>query len=143
MCDYSLQHVASRPAVVPRIAMPVNYVVPSEESLYPVAGIRLGAAQAGIRKPNRYDLLLVEIAAGARAAGVFTQNRFCAAPVLVAIPAALLVMRGYPLVLRQLTRLAGRRRGVVMIVGFARGGASSADRRHRLVACDHRLDPIA
>jgi putative ABC transport system permease protein len=48
-----------------------------------------------------------------------------AAPVLVAIPAALLVMRGYPIVLRQLTRLAGRRRGVVMIVGFARGGAAA------------------
>ena len=48
-----------------------------------------------------------------------------AAPVLVAIPAALLVMRGYPIVLRQLTRLAGRRRGVVMIVGFARGGVAA------------------
>ena len=48
-----------------------------------------------------------------------------AAPVLVAIPAALLVMRGYPVVLRQLTRLAGRRRGVVMIVGFARGGVAA------------------
>src|SRR5207248_4172096 len=48
-----------------------------------------------------------------------------AAPVLVAIPAALLVMRGYPIVLRQLTRLSGRRRGVVMIVGFARGGAAA------------------
>jgi len=44
-----------------------------------------------------------------------------AAPVLVAIPVALLVMRAYPLVLRQLTRLAGRRRGVVMVVGLARG----------------------
>jgi putative ABC transport system permease protein len=48
-----------------------------------------------------------------------------AAPVLVAIPAALLVMRGYPVVLRWLTRLAGRRRGVVMIVGFARGNAAA------------------
>jgi putative ABC transport system permease protein len=48
-----------------------------------------------------------------------------AAPVLVAIPAALLVMRGYPVVLRQLTRLAGRRRGVVMVVGFARGGVAA------------------
>jgi putative ABC transport system permease protein len=48
-----------------------------------------------------------------------------AAPVLVAIPAALLVMRGYPVMLRQLTRLAGRRRGVVMMVGFARGGAAA------------------
>jgi putative ABC transport system permease protein len=48
-----------------------------------------------------------------------------AAPVLVAIPAALLVMRGYPVLLRWLTRLAGRRRGVVLIVGFARGGAAA------------------
>ena len=48
-----------------------------------------------------------------------------AAPVLVAIPAALLVMRGYPLVLRQLTRMTGRRRGVVMIVGLARGSAAA------------------
>jgi putative ABC transport system permease protein len=48
-----------------------------------------------------------------------------AAPVLVAIPAALLVMRGYPLVLRRLTRVTGRRRGVVMIVGLARGSAAA------------------
>ena len=48
-----------------------------------------------------------------------------AAPVLVAIPAALLVMRGYPLVLRQLTRMTGRRRGVVLIVGLARGSAAA------------------
>jgi putative ABC transport system permease protein len=48
-----------------------------------------------------------------------------AAPVLAAIPAALLVMRGYPVVLSRLTRLAGRRRGVVMIVGFARGSAAA------------------
>ncbi len=48
-----------------------------------------------------------------------------AAPVLVAIPAALLVMRGYPVALRQLTRLAGRRRGVVMVVGLARGSVAA------------------
>jgi putative ABC transport system permease protein len=48
-----------------------------------------------------------------------------AAPVLVAIPVALLVMRAYPLVLRQLTRLAGRRRGVVMVVGLARGNSAA------------------
>ena len=48
-----------------------------------------------------------------------------AAPVLVAIPAALLVMRGYPLVLRLLTRVTRRRRGVVMIVGLARGSAAA------------------
>ena len=48
-----------------------------------------------------------------------------AAPVLVAIPVALLVMRAYPVVLRQLTRLAGRRRGVVMVVGLARGNSGA------------------
>ncbi len=48
-----------------------------------------------------------------------------AAPVLVAIPVALLVMRAYPVLLRQLTRLARRRRGVVLLVGFARGRAAA------------------
>jgi putative ABC transport system permease protein len=48
-----------------------------------------------------------------------------AAPVLVAIPVAVLVMRAYPVVLRQLTRLAGRRRGVVMVVGLARGNTAA------------------
>ena len=48
-----------------------------------------------------------------------------AAPVLVAIPVALLIIRAYPLVLRQLARLAGRRRGVVMVVGLARGNAAA------------------
>jgi glutamate N-acetyltransferase/amino-acid N-acetyltransferase len=64
--------------------MPVNYSAPEASSLHPVAGVRLGATQAGIRKADRYDLLLVAIAAGAEVAGVFTRNRFCAAPVIVA-----------------------------------------------------------
>ncbi len=61
--------------------MPVNYATPTPEQLFPVAGIRLGTAAAGIRKPNRRDLTLVELAAGSRVAAVFTANRFCAAPV--------------------------------------------------------------
>ncbi len=48
-----------------------------------------------------------------------------AAPVLAAVPAALLIMRTYPLILRQLSRLAQRRPGVVMVVGFARGSAAA------------------
>ncbi|MEP7084994.1 MAG: bifunctional ornithine acetyltransferase/N-acetylglutamate synthase, partial [Betaproteobacteria bacterium] len=63
--------------------MPVNYSTPAPELLYPVPGVELGAAQAGIKKPGRDDLLVVRLSAGARVAGVFTQNRFCAAPVLV------------------------------------------------------------
>ena len=61
--------------------MPVNYATPAPEALFPVAGVRLGTAEAGIRKKDRRDLTLVELAPGSRAAGVFTQNRCCAAPV--------------------------------------------------------------
>lgn len=63
--------------------MPVNYQTPSPEALHPVAGIRLGVAAAGIRKKDRNDLTVIEVDAGASVAGVFTQNRFCAAPVQV------------------------------------------------------------
>ncbi|NJD35116.1 MAG: bifunctional glutamate N-acetyltransferase/amino-acid acetyltransferase ArgJ [Betaproteobacteria bacterium] len=61
--------------------MPVNYSTPAPEALFPVAGVRLGTAEAGIRKKDRRDLTLIEFAPGSHAAGVFTQNRFCAAPV--------------------------------------------------------------
>jgi glutamate N-acetyltransferase/amino-acid N-acetyltransferase len=63
--------------------MAVNLVAPEPSSLRAVAGVELGWAEAGIRKANRKDLLLIRIAEGATAAGVFTRNRFCAAPVLV------------------------------------------------------------
>jgi putative ABC transport system permease protein len=71
-----------------------------------VAGLVL-LRQQGLPPPGRLDL--------------FTS----AAPVLVAIPVAVLVMRAYPAVIGQLTRLAQRRRGVVMVVGFARGNAEA------------------
>ena len=61
--------------------MPVNLKAPDTLALHPVAGVRLGIAMAGIRKPNRRDLVLFAIDAGASVAGVFTKNRFCAAPV--------------------------------------------------------------
>ena len=61
--------------------MPVNYTTPAPDQLLPVAGVRLGVAEAGIRKANRRDLTVLELAAGSRVAGVFTRNRFCAAPV--------------------------------------------------------------
>ena len=61
--------------------MPVNLSAPEASGLYPVAGVRIGVAEAGIRKANRKDLTVVLIDAGASVAGVFTQNRFCAAPV--------------------------------------------------------------
>jgi glutamate N-acetyltransferase/amino-acid N-acetyltransferase len=64
--------------------MPVNLAVPNPSDLLPIKGLRLGVTQAGIRKPNRKDLLLISLVAGTRVAGVFTRNRFCAAPVTVA-----------------------------------------------------------
>ena len=59
--------------------MPVNLKAP--ESLLPVPGVRLGTAAAAIKKPGRKDLLLIELAAGSRVAGVFTRSAFAAAPV--------------------------------------------------------------
>ena len=63
--------------------MPVNLSQPLAEHLFAVAGVRIGVAEAGIRKPGRKDLTVVLIDEGSCVAGVFTQNRFCAAPVLV------------------------------------------------------------
>jgi glutamate N-acetyltransferase/amino-acid N-acetyltransferase len=64
--------------------MAVNLPAPDPAQLHPVPGIRLGVAMAGIRKPGRRDLVVVELAAGTAVAGVFTRNRFCAAPVHLA-----------------------------------------------------------
>lgn len=61
--------------------MAVNLKVP--EQLHPVKGVRLGVAEAAIKKPGRKDLLLIALAPGTRAAGVFTRNAFAAAPVSV------------------------------------------------------------
>ncbi len=70
--------------------------------MYPVKGVRLGTTAAGIRKKDRRDLVVIECAPGTVTAAVFTQNRFCAAPVSIAkrhlaagAPRALLVNTGF------------------------------------------------
>ena len=63
--------------------MAVNLFLPLAADLKAVAGISLGFAEAGVRKPNRKDVLLMTLVPGASVAGVFTTNRFCAAPVQV------------------------------------------------------------
>src|SRR4051812_7122473 len=68
---------------IPPKTMAVNLAKPRAESLLPVPGVRLGIAKAGIRKPDRKDLLVVSLDEGARVAGVFTRNLFAAAPVRV------------------------------------------------------------
>ncbi|HKQ30866.1 MAG TPA: bifunctional glutamate N-acetyltransferase/amino-acid acetyltransferase ArgJ [Burkholderiales bacterium] len=80
--------------------MAVN--LPELPALHPVPGIRLGTTAAGIRKADRRDLVVIDCTAGSQAAAVFTQNRFCAAPVIVArahltrrMPRALLINTGF------------------------------------------------
>ncbi|HMO46215.1 MAG TPA: bifunctional glutamate N-acetyltransferase/amino-acid acetyltransferase ArgJ [Rubrivivax sp.] len=63
--------------------MPVNLKAPDPDALHAVRGVELGVAMAGVRKANRRDVTVVKLAEGASVAGVFTANRFCAAPVLL------------------------------------------------------------
>jgi glutamate N-acetyltransferase / amino-acid N-acetyltransferase len=100
--------------------MPVNYATPAADQLLPVAGVGLGVAEAEIRKKNRRDLTLVALDAGCTVAGVFTQNRFCAAPV-------------------QLCRehLAGGReiRALVINTGIANAGTGEPGRQTAQASC--------
>ena len=63
--------------------MSVNSPLPIASDLKPVNGLRLGHAEAGIKRPGRKDVLVIELPAGSSVAGVFTKNRFCAAPVQI------------------------------------------------------------
>jgi glutamate N-acetyltransferase/amino-acid N-acetyltransferase len=63
--------------------MPVNLPLPDAAALNPIAGMRIGVAEAGIRKVGRKDLTVLLLDPGASVSGVFTSNRFCAAPVQV------------------------------------------------------------
>lgn len=63
--------------------MPVNLLAPVASDLHPIAGVRIGVTEAGVRKVDRKDLTVFLLDAGSSVAGVFTQNRFCAAPVQV------------------------------------------------------------
>lgn len=63
--------------------MPVNLTSPAAHTLLPVKGVKLGFAEAHVRKPHRKDVLVITLAEGTSVAGVFTKNQFCAAPVLL------------------------------------------------------------
>ncbi|MCZ4305007.1 bifunctional glutamate N-acetyltransferase/amino-acid acetyltransferase ArgJ [Zoogloeaceae bacterium G21618-S1] len=63
--------------------MPVNLPPLKSDHLHAIAGVRLGVTEGGIRKANRKDVTVIALDAGTRVAGVFTENRFCAAPVQV------------------------------------------------------------
>jgi len=99
--------------------MAVNLAAPRREDLLPVAGVELGWAEAGIRKANRKDLLLLRLAEGATVAGVFTRNRFAAAPV-------------------QLCRrhVAGAIRALVVNTGNANAGTGAPGLAAAQASCD-------
>jgi len=101
--------------------MPVNYATPAADQLFPVAGVRLGVAEAEIRKKNRRDLTLVALDAGCTVAGVFTQNRFCAAPVQICRK-----------------HLAGGKeiRALVINTGIANAGTGEPGRQAAQETCD-------
>lgn len=63
--------------------MPVKLTTPEASSLLPVRGVKLGFAEAYVRKPNRKDVLVMTLAEGSKVTGVFTLNQFCAAPVIL------------------------------------------------------------
>ncbi len=63
--------------------MAVNLYIPSDDAVFPVPGVEIGVTEAGIRKADRRDLTVFSFSAGTSVAGVFTRNRFCAAPVVV------------------------------------------------------------
>ena len=63
--------------------MAVNLHIPKDDAVYPVPGVEIGVTEAGIRKADRRDLTVFKLSTGSTVAGVFTRNRFCAAPVLV------------------------------------------------------------
>lgn len=63
--------------------MPVKLTAPQASFLLPVKGVKLGFAKAHVRKPDRKDVLVITLPENSRVAGVFTQNRFCAAPVIL------------------------------------------------------------
>ncbi|MBC7698700.1 MAG: bifunctional glutamate N-acetyltransferase/amino-acid acetyltransferase ArgJ [Bacteroidia bacterium] len=63
--------------------MPVNLTSPAAHTLLPIKGVKLGFAEAHVRKPNRKDVLVITLSEGSTVSGVFTKNQFCAAPVLL------------------------------------------------------------
>jgi glutamate N-acetyltransferase/amino-acid N-acetyltransferase len=98
--------------------MAVNLLPPRPEDLCGVAGVELGVAMAGVRKPGRKDLLVMRLARGAAVAGVFTQNRFCAAPVVVARK-----------------NIAGKVRALVVNTGNANAGTGADGLKRAQAVC--------
>lgn len=98
--------------------MAVHLARPDPGALLPIAGIELGVAMAGIKKAQHKDLLVVRLAAGTAAAGVFTRNRFCAAPVILARK-----------------HLRNKVRALVINTGNANAGTGEQGVEHAMTVC--------
>ncbi len=111
--------------------MPVHLTAPDPAQLHPVAGVRIGVAEAGIRKAGRKDLTVLLLDEGASVGGVFTQNRFCAAPVQIC---------------RQHLRAGAAVRAIVVNTGNANAGTGEDGLARARRTCDAlagllRIDP--
>lgn len=94
-------------------------------TLYPVQGFRLGTTKAGVKKPDRRDLVVMEVAAGSTIAGVFTLNAFCAAPVHICK--------------QHLTTTGGQATEKVFLItntGYANAGTGEAGMRNAMAVCE-------
>lgn len=101
--------------------MPVKLTPPDANTLKPVKGVQLGYAKAHVRYPNRKDLLVMTFAPETRVSGVFTQNRFCAAPVKIC-QAHLVQANGI--------------RALLVNTGNANAGTGEAGFQHAQQSCD-------
>jgi glutamate N-acetyltransferase/amino-acid N-acetyltransferase len=114
--------------------MAVNSPLPVAADLKPVNGIDIGFAEAGIKKPGRKDVLVMKLADGATVAGVFTKNRFCAAPVQVSkANLAAVAAGGAPI--RALVVNTGNANAGTGEAGLANAQATCAELA-RLLGCD-------
>ena len=104
--------------------MAVNLPLPQKDQLKPIKGFQMGIAQAGIKKANRKDLLVMTLTPGSQVAGVFTLNRFCAAPVQVCREHLAQDERN------------GEIRALVVNTGNANAGTGEAGMKHALETCE-------
>ncbi len=104
--------------------MAVNLPLPQKDQLKPIKGFQMGITQAGIKKANRKDLLVMTLAPGSQVAGVFTLNRFCAAPVQVCREHLAQDERN------------GEIRALVVNTGNANAGTGEAGMKHALETCE-------
>lgn len=101
--------------------MPVKLTAPDASTLLPISGVELGFTEANIRKQNRKDLLVMQLAEGSHVAGVFTQNRFCAAPVIVC---------------KQHLAMPAGIRALLINTGNANAGTGESGLQHARQSCD-------